>query len=40
MGHDPKTHHKHYGGWTRDEDKKESVARAIGTLMTATTGQN
>lgn len=33
MGHDPKTHHKHYGAWTRDEDKKESVRRAVGDLV-------
>ena len=30
MGHDPKTHHKHYDSFTRDEDKKDSVRRAVG----------
>lgn len=35
MGHDPKTHHKHYGAWTSDKDKKESVARAVGTIVKA-----
>ena len=35
MGHDVKTHQKHYGQWTTDEDTKESVLRAVGTLMGA-----
>ena len=30
MGHDVKTHQKHYGKWTTDEDTKESVRRAVG----------
>ena len=33
MGHNPNTHYKHYGKFTTDQDKKESVARAVGTLM-------
>ena len=33
MGHDPKTHHKHYGSFTRDEGKKDSVRRAVGDLL-------
>ena len=32
MGHDVKTHQKHYGQWTTDEDTKESVLRAVGDL--------
>ena len=32
MGHDPKTHHKHYGSFTTDNYKKESVSRAVGTM--------
>jgi hypothetical protein len=35
MGHDLRTHQKHYGRWTTDEDKRESVMRAVGTLMAA-----
>ena len=32
MGHDVKTHQKHYGQWTTDEDTKESVLRAVDDL--------
>ncbi len=39
MGHDPKTHHKHYGQFTTDEDIEESVSRAAGTLATANPGE-
>lgn len=35
MGHDPKTHMKHYGFWTDDEQKKKSHRRTVGVLMTA-----
>jgi len=35
MGHDPKTHMKHYGSWTDDEQKKKSHRRTVGALMTA-----
>ena len=35
MGHNPNTHYKHYGSFTTDEDKKESVRRAVGSLMAA-----
>ena len=35
MGHDVKTHQKHYGQWTTDEDTKESVLRAVGELANA-----
>ena len=35
MGHDSRTHLKHYGAWTSDKDKKDSVRRTVGTLMTA-----
>ncbi|QNI87852.1 site-specific integrase [Synechococcus sp. ROS8604] len=35
MGHDLRTHTKHYGQWTTDEDVKESVLRAVGTLIEA-----
>ena len=34
MGHDPKTHMKHYGSWTDDEQKKKSHRRTVGALMT------
>ena len=34
MGHTVKTHQKHYGQWTSDEDTKESVLRAVGDLKT------
>jgi integrase len=33
MGHDLRTHTKHYGQWTTDEDVKESVIRAVGELI-------
>ena len=33
MGHDSRTHLKHYGAWTSDEDKKESVARTVGNVL-------
>ena len=33
MGHNPNTHYKHYGKFTTDEDKKESVRRAVGDLL-------
>ena len=33
MGHDLRTHQKHYGNWTSDEDKRESVMRAVGSLI-------
>jgi integrase len=33
MGHDLRTHQKHYGRWTTDEDKRESVMRAVGSLI-------
>jgi integrase len=39
MGHDSKTHHKHYGQFTTDEDIEESVLRSVGTLMEARSGQ-
>jgi len=32
MGHDSRTHLKHYGPWTSDKDKKDSVKRAVGQL--------
>ena len=35
MGHDVKTHQKHYGQWTTNEDTKESVRRAVGELANA-----
>lgn len=35
IGHDSRTHLKHYGTWTSDKDKKDSVRRMMGTLMTA-----
>ena len=34
MGHDVKTHQRHYGQWTTNEDAKESVKRTVGALMT------
>ena len=34
MGHDVKTHQKHYGQWTTNKDAKESVARTVGNLLT------
>ena len=36
MGNDLRTHTKHYGQWTTDEDVKESVMRAVGILANAT----
>ena len=30
---------EHYGAWTSDKDKKDSVVRAVGTLMAANAGQ-
>ena len=35
MGHDMRTHMKHYGAWTTDADKKDSVSRAVGSLAVA-----
>ncbi len=35
MGHDLKTHQKHYGQFTTDQDKKDSVRRAVRSLMAA-----
>ena len=35
MGHDLRTHTKHYGQWTTDEGVKESVLRAVGDLAGA-----
>ena len=32
MGHDSRTHLKHYGAWTSDKDKKDSGRRAVGQL--------
>ena len=33
MGHDIRAHiMKHYGAWTTDADKKDSVARSVGML--------
>ena len=32
MGHDVRTHMKHYGQWTTDEDTKESVLLTPGVL--------
>jgi integrase len=31
MGHNPATHHRHYGKWTDEAGLEESVARATGT---------
>ena len=33
MGHDSRTHLKHYGAWTSDKDKKNSVRRTVGNLF-------
>ena len=33
MGHDSRTHLKHYGAWTNDKDKKDSVRRTVGNLF-------
>ena len=33
MGHDSRTHLKHYGAWTSDKDKKDSVRRVVGDLL-------
>ena len=33
MGHDSRTHLKHYGAWTSDKDKKDSVRRTVGNLF-------
>jgi integrase len=30
MGHDPATHHRHYGKWTDEAGLEEAVARAMG----------
>lgn len=35
MGHDLKTHQKHYGQFTTDQDKRDSVARSVGSLAMA-----
>lgn len=35
MGHDSRTHLKHYGAWTSDQDKKDSVRRTVGALARA-----
>ena len=32
MGHDTRTHMKHYGSWTSDADKEEVVLRCVGYL--------
>ena len=32
MTHDSRMHLKHYGAWTSDKDKKDSVVRAVGEL--------
>ena len=31
MGHDPKTHHKHYGKWTDEADIAETFERITGS---------
>lgn len=36
MGHDSRTHLKHYGAWTSDKDKKDSVRRTVGKLAVMT----
>ena len=33
MGRDLRSPQKHYGNWTSDEDKRESVMRAVGSLI-------
>ena len=35
MGHDIKTHQKHYGQWTTNKDAKESVRRVVKELIGA-----
>ena len=35
MGHGSRTHLKHYGAWTSNKDKKDSVFRTVGTLIKA-----
>jgi len=35
MTHDSRTHLKHYGAWTSDKDKKDSVIRAVGKIAGA-----
>jgi integrase len=32
MGHNPATHHRHYGKWTDEAGLEEAVARAMGVL--------
>jgi len=33
MGHDLRTHHKHYGVWTDEAGLQESALRVVGDLM-------
>lgn len=34
MGHNPATHHRHYGKWTDEAGLEEAVARATGSSTT------
>jgi integrase len=38
MGHNPATHHRHYGKWTDEAGLEESVARATGSPHSPTLG--
>ena len=33
MGHQSRSHFKHYGAWSSDKDKKDSVRRVVGDLL-------
>jgi hypothetical protein len=33
MGHNPTTHHRHYGKWTDEAGLEEAVARAMGDYL-------
>ena len=35
MGHNPATHHRHYGNWTDEAGLEEAVARAMGVLASS-----
>jgi integrase len=35
MGHNPATHHRHYGKWTDEAGLEEAVARAVGSALSS-----
>ncbi len=40
MGHNPATHHRHYGTWTDEAGLEEAVVRAMGSIPPSAEAMN